>query len=154
MAVRYKRGPRPAGWAWKKIKFQDTKKNIYRFSATYDVSFSLRNRATPQWGIFMVHKFSSELMFSQTPDPPRFIVPTASNWLKMESRCVIQFSAHPVLSTATFMLQFSKYPMLFPATFMRYFSEHPVLSPATLILYLLTPWSRVLLEKLTSKLCS
>ena len=109
MAVRYKRGPRPAGWAWRKIKFQHTKKYIYRFSATYDVSFSLRNCATPQKGIFMVHKFSSELMFSQTPDPPRSIVPTATKRLKIESRYVIHFSAPPVLSPATLMLYLLTY---------------------------------------------
>jgi hypothetical protein len=57
-------------------------KKIYRFSATYDVSFSLCNCATPQRRIFMVHKFSSKLMFSQTPDMPRFIVPTASKRLR------------------------------------------------------------------------
>jgi hypothetical protein len=50
----------------------------------------------------MVHKFSSELMFSHTPDPLRLIFTNATSRLKMDSCHVIQFSAPPVLSPATF----------------------------------------------------
>jgi hypothetical protein len=52
------------GVGLEKDKVSRYKKYIYRFSATYDVIFSLRNCATPQRGTLMVHKFSSELMFS------------------------------------------------------------------------------------------
>jgi hypothetical protein len=105
-------------------------KKIYRFSATYDVTFSLRCCATPQRRIFMVHKFSSEFMFSLTPDPPRFIVRTATNRLKMETRYVIQFSATSCTFSCNFNVMIFKISPAPSCNRKEVFSVHPILSPA------------------------